>query len=239
MNIKKVTQIILAIAIIALSTTFIFAQKKAVAVPKTQLVNQLITHTSAGYPTALFGQILTQVKETSFNSFNEGIVKSLTEKIESEKKFSAEQKTKLKAQLPEFSQKLSDKFFAQMQNSFKIEQWIKDSMTQEYSKFTVAELNKLVTFFKTPGGKSFINLMKESSENGINGIEAEPNIDTRYAIQVEKFLKSPLGEKFYDSFTKKVTDSVQAKCSNWTNTFMNDMNKEEYTGMIVDFINQV
>ena len=238
MNIKNLSRIFLAIALVIISSQFSFAQKKSAAPNKNQLVNQLIDLTILQYPSEELRRPLQETEEKLVESLKTELAKSFTEGIDKDEKLNAEQKARMKEHLPELTDDLSKRFLAKLQIAFSNNVMIKESMREAYLKFSAAELKQIVAFIKTPAGKAYVNFMGELTNSLTDKAKGEPVPPTQYEAKIERFSKTPAGDKFMSAFMGDITKIFFDKVSSFLENYTNSLDKKEFEAVIADYKNK-
>lgn len=232
MNIKKLSQLIFIASIFATSTQISFAQDK------TKLINQLIDLTILDFPSAQVRKPLQEAQEKTTESLKSELTKSFTEAIDADDKYNANQKANLKEHLPELTEDLSKRFMAKLQISFSNNVMIRESMRESYEKLSVAELNKTISFVKTPAGKSFVKFMGDLAVSILERSNTEPQEPKKYEAQIERFGKTSAGEKFLKAFVEDSTKLYFEKANSFVENYLAGLDQKEFQAIITDFKNK-
>lgn len=229
MKIKKLSQIILAVAILATSSQLSFAQGKA------KLANQLVDLTILHFPSAQIRKPLQDAQEKMTDTLRAELTKTLLESIEADSQFNAQQKAKMKEHLPELAGDLSKRFSAKLQITFSNNIMIKESLRETYQKLSIAELNKTIAFVKTPAGKSFVKFLGDMAVSVLEKANSEPQPPTKHEAQIERFGKTPAGEKFLKAFSGDAAILFYEKANSFVDTYFSRVDQKEFQAVITEF----
>lgn len=202
---------------------------------KAQLVNDLVKSTFEAFPMGIFEGIVEKMKTESLGGFRNEISKMMTSKVDETAEFSVEKKADIKNKIPALVDKMAIRLEVLVTQDMDMSQWIKESLADSYTKeLTVDELKKLTSFFNSPSGKAFFEVVKE--EAAAQGENRPANSDgilkNKDAVEIEKFMKTPVAQKFMANFVKGSDTYLEAKIESWGETMLKNIEAEMETGEI-------
>lgn len=217
--------VIVSIVIVALMQIS-FAQKAASPAVK-KLATQLSVNTVDLFPIQIFENTLRTKNKEAAIEIEASINGKLTEQLE-QSNLTEEKKSEIKLKIPDFAKSLSQKTLGIMERDFNVKSWATKSLEKQYSmQFTLVELRRLNTFFKTKNGKAFIKAFNEKVSDGINGKESEIGADgEELFMKFATAVKMPTFEKFTDKLITNVMDDITASIDNWGKKMLLNIQKE-------------
>ncbi len=235
MNIKKLSQIAIIISLVVIGSKVVLAQKTAL-LNKSKQVNQLVQLTINGFPSESYENAFKSANGQLFSELRDELVKSFADGIDQDAKLSSAEKQRYKENLPELAEKLSSLFVSKIGEGIDLKKWTKEILLESYSKFTIAEINKLVVFFKKPAGASFLKYNHDVADKAISKSDApEPEVDLQYAVEMEKFLKSAVGNKFYDTLMKTTAEKINKRIETWRDGFLQGLDRSEFETIVNEY----
>lgn len=227
------TKKILFISFILLSLAQFSLAQKTVSPTKKKLAVQLSAQTIAVFPVQFF--------EDSFNTMNsqksveleKELSESLLTKLE-KSNLTTEEKDILKPRITDFTRKISQMMKDVVMKDFNIKTESNKLLEKQYLKiFTLAELQKLNKFFKTPNGQNFVKMFNRlvtgelQSNKTVDSAEEEKNFEA-----IAKSLDAKIFVKFTDSLVKNTMDDIVKYVEVWANQIPKNMEKEMTNGTI-------
>lgn len=239
------TQQLLFISFILVGLVQFSFGQKTIAPTKQQLVSNLVKSTGQIFPYQQFEGGFRQTKGIITAEFKNGVGEILSETIDSIKELTPAQKRKLKTQSPQFAQQYANVVDYIIGRNFNIKSWVSESATKHFSqKFSVAELQKINAFLKTPSGQKALVAMRTAFAKGFSFDIREANyVDAdKFEKEVEKFLDSPLGTKFFNVLMENIIMDVAFKMDLWKKQVAEDfdtyLNEEEFINLVSEFISR-
>lgn len=233
---------ILIISLILLGLTQISFGQKSVSPAKKLIADQLAWQTVDMFPIQYFEDGFRQTIESKFSEMKNEIVTDLTARLE-KSELSEQQRTGIKAQLPEFSEKMILKLTNLWCQGFNPRVWVNKSLQKNYSRvFTLNELQKLNLFFKKETGKNFVNTFNRTVSTRLRGENADAVSAENEALffELAKAIGLNTFTKFTDILVKNTMDEVIKSADVWSQEALKNMEKpdtkEEFQREINDFI---
>lgn len=219
----------LFIILILLSLTQLSYGQKPISPTKKKLVAQLITKTSEIFPVEAFETIFQKTNEEKSFDLEKDLTEMITSKVDTDENLSAQRKAEVKAKIPELTQNLAGLAKELIGQGFDVKIWIDEAFNKHYGEsFTVAELQKLNTYFQTTTGKKTVKLFHGLILGGIKGDDKEP--DGATIIQMETFLKTPVGEKFFNVLLENIFKEISGKTDLWSKEVIRNIEKSMSSG---------
>lgn len=195
-----------------------FQSKKSTSA-KAEAVKMLVELTLSAHPSvgvldeqlALLPQNEESKKEAAAMKQNQ--IELFNSVLNENKKLTSAQKAFVKANYDRLG-KIVDKQIADIiKSNFKFEQWIGESLEQNYTNnFTIEELSDLITFFQSADGRTALKLIKNSSESPLIAEKGGKPLHTKEEqSSFDKFIVSPLGEKFIAALLKEPQVYIDTK----------------------------
>jgi len=207
---------------------FSFGQK-TVSPAKKKLVSELITKTGSIFPTDVFENLFKNVQTEKLDKTEKDLAEMFYAEVDKTGTMTTEEKTAAKSKVPEFSKKLSQLFEEIMVKDFSVRSWVNDAFQKHYSnKFTVAELRQLNAYFQTENGKNTVQLFNQMIVGGINRDQTEP--DEKTTMRMANFLKTPVGQKFFNVLLENIFAEISAKTDDWGQKMTRDIEKSMENG---------
>lgn len=235
---------IFKLSVLTLVLTFCAQFSAAQAVQKKQLVDELVNATFEAFPTDVIDNSVEQLGRYGAEGIKKELGDLVLEKIEGSN-LTAEKKDSAKAAIPAFTDQIGEKFKELLNENLTMNDWIKESMAVNYNKqFTVAELKKLVTFFKSSSGSDFLILVKEfaSAEMEKRAPQTDGLVGKASEAKITAFLNTPTGKKFLDKFTEDNDKILEKRIDEWGEMMLKkveqDMESGEMNKILMDFISE-
>jgi lipopolysaccharide biosynthesis regulator YciM len=150
------------------------------------------------------------------------------DKISQRKTLTDEEKTALKPKVDEFSKTISKSLQDIIMKNFDIRNASNESLQKNYEKiFTLAELQKLNTFFKSANGKRFVRRFKEMTNDKLEGKESKiTDADMKMFEQISKVISLKTFSKFTDILIPDAMEDIQLFVKNWSETAKDSLDKD-------------
>lgn len=237
-------KIMIKVGVLTLVFTFFAQFSVAQTAQKKRLVNELVNVTIAAFPTDFIDSSVEKMGTLGAEGIKKELGAAVLEKIENSD-LTAERKISAKQAVPDFTEKLGEKFKEIMKENLTMNDWIRESLSVNYYKqFTVAELRQLVAFFKSLSGNDFLVLVKEfaSAEIEKRPPQKDGLVKKSSEVQIEKFMKTPAGQKFMNKFTDDDDKILEKRIDEWGAKMLKkveeDMESGEMNKMLMDFRRQ-
>lgn len=226
--------IITAVLTLALA---VFAQvspgQTADQTQKVKLADELVEQTFKAFPMESFEKTIEELKTGSLGGFKTQITKMLNAKIDESADISAEKKAEIKTKVSPLVDKMAKRVEVLVLQDLQMEQWIKESLKENYLKdLTLSDLQKLTAFFKSPSGTAFFELVEEEARAEI---EKRPSKTAEIlkeddAVEIYEFMKTPPAEKFMNAFAKESDSFLDAKINDWGENMIKNLEKDMEDG---------
>ncbi len=237
---KSIVKMLISMVVLMVFATFSYSQTAASA-DKDQLIAEIVEQTFSAFPMEVFETEIEKAKTQGVGKIKDEIPQLLISKAEANPDFSVEKKAAIRAKVPEFGERFGDKVTEVISKDLNITLWIKEAFAENFAKnFTVAELKKINLFMKGENGRAFFEAVKEQASAKIDGrtSQTDSNITDKEAIDIEKFMKSPLGVKFMDFFGKDTEAFLDRKIENWSNNMLKNIEESMKTGELGEMLKQ-
>lgn len=216
---------------------FAFGQK-ATSANKAQLVNEIVEQTFSAFPLETLEAEIEKVKKESSEKFKIEIPELLISKVEENTEFSNERKEEIKAKVPAFGESFGNKVSEIITKDLNVNLWLKEALADDFTKnFTVAQLRKISSFMKGKNGKAFFEAVKAIAKNESKE-SIENKITDKQAIEIDKFMKSPVGKKFMNLFAKDTEIFLAAKIETWSAQMLKNIDEAMETGELGEMLKQ-
>lgn len=186
------------------------AQKSNPATAKAKLVDQLLELTITSYP----AKEMQNSFRANIDKLSESDIKengdTIQTVLEKNQMFSADEKIFLMNNLSQLAMDLGKQINGAVINDLNFEEWARKSLRVNYSKsFTVAELNRMIEYFRTDHGK----LMLDSININLRDIfdSDKDGSDVVSYPETAPFVVSSTGKKFIDIVYNKVVKDISGK----------------------------
>lgn len=217
------------ISFILLGLTGLANGQKTIPAAKQKLVSELIVRTSAIIPSETIDSLFIEVQMERAGEMEKGITNTIVAKIDASDKLSAQEKADIKAKVPELSQKLAYLSKDYIGKGFNVKKWIDDAFQKNYSgKFTISELRQLNAYFQTADGKKVVKLFRRLIIGEIT--DEKKDSDAKTDILMEKFLKKPFAEKFFNVLLENIFGEVIIKTDAWSKNALRKIDKSMENG---------
>jgi len=210
---------------------------------KAKLAAELVEITIKAFPTESFQTTIDDMKTESLNGFKSQITKTLNAKIDESADVSAAKKSEIKAKVPNLVEKMTLRVEVLVTQGLDMNQWIKDTLAENYAKdLTDAELEKIITFFRSASGTEFFKLVQEEATAELEKRPSKSSsmLKEKDAAEIYKFMETPAGKKFMATFTKDADDFLNKKINAWGDGMLKSLEKDieggELNKLLVDFI---
>ncbi|MCD9185546.1 MAG: hypothetical protein LUM44_03880 [Pyrinomonadaceae bacterium] len=210
---------------------------------KVRLANELVEITFKAFPMNTFQDTIEKMKTESLQGFKSEISATLNAKIDETADISAARKAAIKAKVPNLVDKMAVRVETLIMQGLDMEQWIKETLAENYVKdLTVAELEKVNTFFKGSSGTVFFELVKEEAAAELEKRPSKSSsmLKNNDAVEIYKFMKTPPGEKFMAIFTKDADNFLNKKIMVWGEDMLKNLEQDIESGelnkLLVDFV---
>lgn len=232
------------LAAITFSAQFSFAQTTAAA-QKKKLVNDLVAATFASFPIEGLETTIEKMKDSGAKEIEAQMANLINEKLDASANMPAAKKNEIRKKIPAFTALFSERFKTMLGENLDLPLWIKESLAVNFDRqFTLAELRRLSAFFKSPSGKDFTNLVKEIA--AAEAEKREPQTDgivpKKSEVQIERFMKTPLADKFMKKFTEDPDGILEKRIDEWGDKMIEkveeDMRSGEMNKILMDFVNE-
>jgi len=158
---KLTVKILIAVMFAAILAQASFGQKN-VSAQKRRLVSQLVEKTYQIYPAEQLNGAIDDTKGEMSAMFKNQVAAMITAKINARADLSEEKKDAAKNKLPELTDRFAARLDALIRRDYKPEQWVKDSLRQNYTtRLTVSDLKKINVFLAGADGRDFIEMIKK------------------------------------------------------------------------------
>lgn len=227
-------------AVLMVFANFSYSQT-ATSPDKTQLINEIVEQTFSAFPLETLEVEIEKVKTESIGKIKDEIPNLLISRAEANTDFSAEKKAAIKAKVPEFGERFGNKITEVITKDLDVSRWIKEALAENFTKnFTVAELKKVNSFITGENGRVFFEAVKKLASAKIEGrnSEIDDTITDKQAVQIEKFMKSPLGVKFMDFFGKDTETILNQKIENWSEDMLKNLEESMENGELGEMLKQ-
>lgn len=211
--------------ILIVFVSFSFGQKASLT--KQEVIQELTTNTIDIIPVSKYENMLTPIFEELTPIMEKNISNGIIEKISKNKSLSDEQKTALKPKVDEFSKGVAKNIQDIIIKDFDIRTASNNSMQNNYEKlFTLAELKKLNSLFKTATGKRLVKRFTEMTNDYMNGNKPKiTNADLKMFEQMSKFITTNLFKKFTGVFIKNTMADINVYIKTWVDKSRENLDK--------------
>jgi hypothetical protein len=191
-------------------------QKTKPATSKPVAVKQLVELTFRMHPYIGIEEMLSTLPGTKDIKAEEERVRKFRiegfeEALKTNNKLTPEQKTFVRANYDQLI-KIVDKITEDTINkNFPTEQWIKEGLQKSYTaKFTLKELNSLVTYFQGTAGQPVLKYIRQTKmAELIIGNGGKPDYTEQDKAEYEKFSATLTGKKFLHTFLDEAIEYQQ------------------------------
>lgn len=243
-NHKYVIRTALLTVAMALFAQISFSQATNEA-QKTKLADELVEQTFKAFPIDAFQKNIEEVKSGSLGSFKTEIAKMLNGKIDESAELSTEKKAEIKSKVSPLVDKMAERVEVLVMQDLQMEQWIKESLKENYLKdLNISDMQSLTTFFNSPSGTAFFELVEEEARAEI---EKRPSKSAEMlkdddAVEIVKFMKTPPAERFLKAFARDSDNFLNAKINAWGENMIKSLEKDMESGelnkLLIEFIKE-
>lgn len=203
-----------------------FSANNKVATTKPEAVKQLLEltfrmHHYVGIDEQIAGLPGTQDIKNEEERVRQVHIESIEESLKVNNKLTPDQKSFIRANYDQII-KLADKVIDDtISKNFQSEQWIKEGLQKSYTaKFTLKELNSLITYFQADTGKQVLKYIRLTKmEQLITGNGGKLDLTEADQAEYDKFIATALGKKFLIAYLDEAIAYEQNKenAVRWSN----------------------
>ena len=124
------------------------------------------------------------------------------------KKLTSKQKSYVKANYERLSKMVDEKIDTTIKLNFRTEQWVQEGLEKIFAeRFTVKEINDLITFFDSDKGAQILNYVRQTNmEQIITGNGGKLDFTAADKAEHDKFVDTPIGKKFIAAYIKETEE---------------------------------